>query len=780
MAISVSLTLGLGIGANSAIFFLLDPLLLRKLPVVNPDELVSVTSSGTLGDAESSELSAFYTYRDKNRAFSGVLAFSDQADYTIVENGKKSAATGQIVSGNYFTLLGVPPYIGRVLTMDDEGTGGPAVVLSFEYWRRSFNSNRAILGTAVTINETPYAVIGVAAPSFFGTETGKSPDFYLPLRKEGAGRVDWVHIIARLAPGISIIQATDALEPAFQKVASESSVPEVERRELMARLSLTSASHGMSEIQRQFSLPVWILMAVVTVILVITCVNVANLLLVYGSSRVGELSVRQALGAGRERLVRQLLTESALLVIIGGMIGILLGVCTRSLLTALVSTSHLPIILAAPLKSHMLLFFICTFGLTLLLTGSVPAISLVRVNLVDQLRGRPAYRASERVRLRNMCIVGQVSLSVALLVVATLLIKSLVKLETFDTGFDRDHVLLVSVDGQASGRSPAQLKDFCNRAVERIRTVPGVLSASYSRFAPISGAEMGINVDVEGYVLSRGETANERFVGVSPGYFQTLGIPLLRGRDFGPQDVSDIPRVAIVNRAMSHRFFGENSPIGRRFKFVEGNRPPLEIIGVAADSKYNNLRESNMDFFYVPTSRGRTFEIRSGGDPKILAASVRGVIRSLDDSFTMSVRTLREEVDESIHLDRVVVTLCSAFSGLALTLACVGVFGSVSMSVRTRTTEIGIRIALGATQKNIVRLIMIQAMIVTFIGLLLGIGMGVWASSLLRSLLFEVRQFDLLSLLVSSLLLIVATGLASYIPARKAAGIEPLDALRSE
>ncbi len=798
------LTLALGIGANTAIFSILDPLLLRKLPVRNPDELVWVNSTGTLGPAEISEVQTFYAYRDKAPFFSSVLAFSGVAPYEVTHNDRATLANGELVSGNYFAALGVRPFAGRLLTDADEN-GPPALVLSFDFWKREFDSDPAALGKTLSFGDQSdasragsvpqhsYTVIGIAPPDFFGAEVGESPDFYFPLGIANLPSQDywqspWITILARLKPSTSIAQAQAALNPLLQEVEKTSTLPEIEREENFAHVLLTPAARGLSEARAKFSLPARILMIAVGLLLLIACANVANLLLARGIARKREFTVRLALGAGRWRVIRQLLSESALLAAGGAVAGLIVGQWTSRLLVASLSTQRLPIVLATGLDWRSLFFTVIVMVLTVLVCGLAPAFSATRGELAEELKtqGNASRRSSAQSRLSDILVVAQVALSMVLLAGAGLLLRSLFNLETFDTGFDRDKVSVVRINGYSASRTRDQVAGFYEQLLERVRELPGVHSASYSSFTPISGKEVGINIVVEGYTLRPGEVANERFVGVSPGYFETMGIPLLEGRDFTPEEIHpnspsyQSTSVAIINRTMANRFFGDSSPLGKHFRFVEGNRPRLEIIGVVADSKYNDLREGLTDFFYTPGTHG-DLEIRTNESSEGLAGSLREILHSLDSSVRItSINTLREQVDESLHPDRIIAALCSALSILALALTCVGLYGTLAFQIARRTNEIGVRMALGAHPRDIFRLVVGHGMRLTLSGLVLGIVASLGTTSLLASLLFGVKRTDPLTFLGVGIFLLFAAVLACCVPARRAMGFDPMVALRDE
>jgi predicted permease len=577
-----------------------------------------------------------------------------------------------------------------------------------------------------------------------------------------------------------VAQAQVGLAPLFQQITAASGVPDVEVREFLARLVLVPAGRGLSELRSQLAMPARILMAVVGLLLLIACSNVASLLLTRGIARRREINVRAALGAGRSRLVRQMLAESALIAAIGGIAGLLLAHWAQGLLVASLSSYKSSVVLASGLDSRVLLFAAAISGIAVVLCGVAPAFSATRVELAEGLKIHGA--ATDRGAgsgIGKSLVVGQAALSVVLLTAAGLLLHSLINLERFDPGFDRSHVLTVSLEEPV--RSPEEVQTFHDQLLERVKALPHVLSASYSSFAPISGREIGINVAVEGRAPLSAEDANVRFVGVSPQYFETLGIPVLAGRGFARQDDRQPYRVAILNQTMAKRLFGNQDPIGKRFRFVEGTRPPLEIVGVVADSKYKDLRETAMQFFYVPNGRGPVLEIRAAGDPTKITGSVRGLIRSLDNSVTISgIRTLQAQIGESLHTDRLIAALCSTFSLLALALTAIGLYGAMAFRVSRRAREIGVRIALGAREQAVLRMVLWEALQVTLLGLAIGVAAASMLSRLIASQLFGVSTTDPVTF-AGVILLLVAIGLtAAYIPAQRASKVDPMVALRYE
>jgi predicted permease len=786
------LTLALGIGANAAIFSILDPLLLRKLPVHNPDELVLVHSAGSMESSDISDGPDFALYRDNNHVFSDVFADAGISPYQITQNGQTSSTNGDAVSGNYFTVLGVRPFAGRLInpSRNHASSGSPEIVLSFDYWKSAFGGDIAAIGKTIPIRNLSYTIVGVTPPEFFGLVVGKTPDFYLPMANSPK---DFVTIFGRLKPGVSLAQAQTDLEPMFQQMLAQSPVPEIERPGGMARLVLTPAARGLSDLRAQFSLPARILMLVVGLVLLIACSNVANLLFARGAARRKEITVRLALGAGRWRLVRQLVTESALLALMGAAVGLLLATWGSNLLVAALSTEHFHVALKAGLSGRVLFFTGGILALTVLLCGLTPAFSATRADLAQDLKSQGSGVATSATRRRGgmLVVVGQVSLSVTILAGAGLLLHSLINLETFDVGFNRDNVLAINFNGSGPGRTPEQINTFYDQLIERTRNLPGVRSVSISAYTQTTGV-MGLNVEVEGHPVSSAEESHVFFNTVTPAYFETLGIPVLEGREFTNQDSGNSPMVAIINRTMARHYFGDESPLGKRLNFDTGKKwPVMEIVGVVADSKYNDLREASTDFVYVNRTQLRTLhpatnvvgvlDVRANGNAKTLGGPLRDTLHSLDSSAKItSIKTLRERIDESLHQDRLIAALCGIFSLLALTLTCVGLYGTLSFSVVRRTNEIGVRMALGARPSDIFRLVIGQGMRLVIVGLVIGAAGALASASLLAKLLFGVKGADPVTFAGVSLLLIAAAILACYLPALRAMRVDPLVALRYE
>ena len=794
------LTLALGMGANAAIFSILDPLLLRKLPVEDPDALLFLGNAGLWHAAREvdydtaiiSELGAYRHYRDENRVFSGVLFFTGTEEYDLTRGDEDSSASGETVSANYFSMLGVRPYLGRLIVQQD-GDGAaasPVAVLSYAYWQRAFAANPAVIGQAISLQNSDwsfdplqnhvYRIIGVAPPGFSGVEVGRDPDFYLPAPNSGDSPAV-VTVVARLKPGISLVQARASLAPIYQETVRESKLPAREKEQGMTGLALEPIAHGLSRVRDKFGLAAQIAMGLVGLVLLIACVNVANLLLARGFSRRRELTVRMALGAGRWRLIRQMLAEAALLGSAGAIAGLLAANWTTKSLAAAISTKQLPVQLDATLDARVFVFAAAILAITVLLCGLIPAISATRGDLISDLKvsGANAARAASRSRLGSLLLGAQIAISAIVLVAAGLLLHSLFNLETYNLGFDTDHVLAVTLSGKDATET------LYDGLLDRAKYLPNVKGAAYSALLPLQGDVLGINIAVPGYTPRSPWETHAFFNEVSPGYFQAMRIRLLAGRDFTPQDAAaQPPRVAIINRTMAQHYFAGEDPVGHALTVGEGSRPLLRIIGVAADSVYFGIREKPSDVFYMPYGRATLHTrlvLRASGNPAALAGAASDLIRSQNRSVKIeSIDTMRHQVNESLHEDRLIGALCAVFATLALALTCVGIYGLLSFQVARRTNEIGIRVALGAHRRDIFALILLRGMRILFASLAVGVAGALAITRVMAHMLFGVSPSDLLTYTAVGLVLLLATLAALYSPARRAMCVDPMVALRHE
>ena len=551
------------------------------------------------------------------------------------------------------------------------------------------------------------------------------------------------HHFGRLKQGVSPAQAQAALDPVFRQVVAESSLPEIEKQQDMSRLILARAARGISELSNQYSLPGKILTIVVGLVLLIACSNVAGLLFARGAARRKEITVRLALGAGRWRLVRQLLTESTLLALMGAALGLLAARWVSRILITSLATEHARVLLVAGLGGRGMLFTGGILIITVLLFGLAPALAATRGDLSRGLKVQSSASggATSHPWLAKSPVVIQLALSSVVLAGAGLLLHSLYNLETYDMGFDRDHVIAMSFSCCATGRTLEQSSALFDQIVAKAKSLPGVRSVGFSSYSQTTWL-VGINVAVEGFTPRSVDEQHAFFNSVTTGYFETLGIPILAGRDFSDQDTAGAPLTAIINRTMARHYFGDTNPVGRRFKFVEGRRPPMQIVGVVADSIYNDMREQTPDFIYIQRQQlralhptpgiGGVLDVRATGNAGNLSAPLRDLVRSFDSAATITyVRTLRSLIDESFHDDRLIAALCGTFSLLALVLTGVGLYGTLSFNVAQRTNEIGIRMALGARPGNIFGLVIGQGMRLVIVGLVIGAAGALASASLL-------------------------------------------------
>ena len=800
------LTIALGIGANTAIFSLIDAVLLKMLPVQHPEELVEIGRSTDHGPATSFSYPAFEQFRDRNQSLSGVLTVS-KTPLHMTGDGDTDSPQGQYVSGNFFSLLGVEAWLGRTITPQDDMPSGadPSVaVISHGLWQRRFGGEPSIVGRQIAVEEKPFTIIGVAPPEFFGLQPGSAPDFWIPIAAEPLirprswlkqGDFNWLSVVGRLKPGASTMTAQSDLEVIFSQVLEERSAKihnEHDRQTFLSqRIGVEPAANGLSRLRQQFSKPLLILMTLVGLVLLIACANIASLLMARASSRRRELAVRLALGASRSRLVRQLLTESVILAFIGGLAGLLFSFWAGGFLVAFMSSGETRIFLPLQADISILGFTTLTSLLTGLLFGLAPAFNATRIDPGPTLKEHAPALGGGRSggRLGKSLVVLQVALSLVLVAGAGLFAGSLRNLQTLDAGFSRENVLMINLNPGKAGYKDARLAGFYEQAIERASLVPGVRSVSLSRLTPISGGGWDLPASVEGYTPQPNEDPTVYVNGVSPGYFETLGTTLLLGRDFAKQDRQNTPKVALINETMMKHYFPGADPIGRRVTL--GGREAMEIIGVVKDARYMSLREEIHRTVYVNCLQDAnlagslTLEVQSIGDPSGIIAPLRNEIGALDSSVPLTgFGTLAKRVDESLIQERLVATLSGFFGGLALLLACIGLYGVMSCNVARRTSEIGIRLALGAGRANILWIVLRECLLLVSLGIAIGapvaLAAGRLAASEISGLLFGLSATDASTILLAALALTGVAMLAVYLPARRAMKVDPIVSLRYE
>jgi len=793
------LSLGLGIGANTAIFSLLDRVLLKMLPVREPQQLVIFQRRDT-----AFTYNQYRRLRDGSPLLSGVLAYSPVRLSLSFDGGMEPSGGGQIVTGNYFSVLGVNAIIGRVITSEDDLVPGghPVAVISYGFWKRRLAMDPGILNRKIRIGGTPFTIIGVTPPEFFGTEVGSALDVFVPTTMQaqvtpGLPSPD-LRVIGRLKPGVTIPQGTDSIQALGAQFDAEEAAflkrkfPKL-RDPKARKLELIQGSKGLSELRRQFSQPLLILMGVVGMVLLIACGNVASLLLARAASRQKEITLRIALGARRVRLLQQFLTESVILSVLGGAAGLLFSRWAAGALLAFLPRAEVPVRIDVNPDLRVLAFTIAISLATGILFGLAPALRATRASLAPALAGtgiRPG-----QMRIGKALVVAQVSFSMVLLVGAGLFVRTFQNLQDVNTGFDREHVLSVRVEPVGSDQKSAQLDQRYQALLQRVAAIPGVRAASMAGFGPIlrNSWERGQSLEssndmlIDGYT-SGGETVKLPWIQIYPQYFMTMGIPMAAGRDFGPADTAGQREVAIVNESLAKTYFPERNPVGGRIGFGGHERVDwIDIVGVAKDAHYGSLRQPTMAMFYVPfaqahTSRGQmTLHARTIGDPLLVALAVRHEVRVVSEGAPMfEIQTLTAQVDASLVQERMVATLCGSFGALALLLVSIGLYGIMAYSVARRTNEIGLRMALGAQAFDVAWLVLRETMLLAGLGLAIGLPVSISVARLISSRLFGLSAGDPVTLAVAVAVMVAVALLAGYLPARRASGIDPLAALRHD
>jgi len=787
------LSLALGIGANTAIFSLIDSLILKALPVSHPEQLLQVIMAGD----EYFSNPIWEQLRDRQDVFSGIFAYGMAGGrFNLAAGGEARYAHGNVASGQFFDTLGLHAIVGRTFTIADDRRGCPGTaVLSYGFWRREYGSRADVVGKSISLDNHPFAILGVLGPGFTGVDVGSDRDLYVPVCAEEIIRGETselgpFRVIGRPKPGISPSQVQARLRTLAPQVF-EATVPprswKPDNRESYRKRTFDTrmAANGLSFIRKEYRQALLVLMAIVGVVLLIACANVANLLLARGTARQREIAIRIALGSGRGRLVRQLLTESLVLSLTGAVLGILFAQWSTRLLVGFLSSGWNRAYLDLSMDSRMLAFTAGVAILTGLLFGLAPAWRATRVDPQSATKANArGVIEGGKFGLGKALVVVQVALSLVLVAGAGLMLSTLFRLETLDPGFARENVLLAGVDLRNGHYPPARRGAVFEEMLEHLRALPGVSSASASDVTPIDNSIDAGYLQIEGYTSKGSEDTLVYFNQVSDRFFETLGTDLVMGRDFDAHDTPGSPKVAIVNQSMAKKFFAGQNPLGRRYRSEAGW---VEIVGVVKDAKYVTLREDIHPTAYVAASQdanpdeSKTFELRvATGAPTAAISAVKSSIAEVNRDVSLQFKTLALQVDESLARERLLATLSGFFGGLALALAMIGLYGAMSYNVTRRRNEIGIRMALGAEQSRVLRMVLREVAILIGIGLAIGLGAAIGTTRFIASFLFGMKANDPWTLSLAAGALALVAALAGFLPARRASRLDPMSALREE
>jgi predicted permease len=814
------LSLALGIGANTAIFTLVNAILLRPLPVRNPSELIlfgdgraqGLTFSVPQGNWQLFSYSFFNDFRRQTASFSGIAALNSSQFVSKASIAASAYQTTHVdlVSGSYFSVLGVPAFLGRtIVESDDNAPGaGPVAVASYAWFQRHFNGDTSALGKTIRIQSHDYTLIGVARPGFEGVTVGQSTDLWIPLSMEAEMNPNQnglnkrffqsLHLIGRLKPEVKPAQVSAETNLLFKQIMRDYLGPNPSQKHLddiaHAGVELTPGSRGISSLRMAFSLPLKILMAIVALVLLIACANIANMLLARGVARTSEVAVRMALGASRGRIVFQLLIESVLLSVAGAVAGVALAWKASALLLQMATPGPDPVPLNLAPDLPVLGFTLGLTVLTALLFGSLPALRATGFEFTPALKdGRGSSTVTARGALARSLIVGQIALSVLLLVVAGLFVRSLIHLTSIDTGFNKHNVFVFSLDSSTADlphRTADEIRSvrLQEQIESRVQAIPGVLSDSFAFFTFNQGGWSDL-VLFQGIPRTPQNGQEVYFNNIGNGFFSTMGIPLIAGRAFGAQDTENSPKVAVINESMARRFFPSGSPIGHRFAVGETPDHPgeIEVIGVVKDAKYMGLDEGSLLAAYFPCTQNvgfyGNFEVRyaPGANRREIISRVRSSIAEINPNILVdSVSSLEDQVNRSIATQSLIARLTSFFGLVAVFLACIGIYGLLSYSVARRTSELGIRLALGAQSRVLQWLILRESLLLLTVGLAIGIPVSLTSTRILKSLLYELSPLDPMAISTAIVAVAVMTIAAAWLPARRATKINPIQALRAE
>jgi macrolide transport system ATP-binding/permease protein len=817
------LSLALGIGANTAIYSFLEAILMRSLPVQNPESLVVFNwhskdfpavahsfNGSNYKDAKTGMNSGNLPYpffelaRADNSICSVIFGFAGAGRLNLQVRGQADFGTGQYVTGEYFRGLGIPPAAGRLLDEDDDRGRAAVLVLSYEYARKRYTDAPAAVGQTLLVNDHPFQVVGVTPPGFYGVDPGGAQDLYMPMHSgallQSESKPDekysdansyWIQMMGRLRPGVTLPRAQEAMAALFKPLIEGSASSAKERADLPALLMRPGAT-GLDTLSRRYSEPLYVLMTMVGLILAIACANIANLLLARATGRRREIAVRLSLGAARSRVIRQLLTESLLLALFGGALGLLLANWGIRLLTALIGNGRENFTMYATLNWNVLAVSIALSLATGVIFGLAPALQATRVDLVSALKqtragdpGLRLHRSWMRFNLSQILVAAQIAISLLLLVAAGLFVRTLTNLGAVQVGFNRENVLIFNVNAYQAGYRDQALARFYDGLLDRLRAIPGVRSATSSGYAMVSGSLGRSGVVVPGAPDSVEKVSAVLPVGSS--FFHAMQIPILLGRDIDDRDQTSAARVAVVNEMFVQKFFGGANPLGRRIGVGRDTTPDIEIVGVCKAARLISLKDDIPTVIYAPYAqimsnvRGMTYELRAAGNPLGLANSVRRAVQQADARLPVAdLRTQSEVIEQTIGQERTFAMLCTGFAVLAVLIACVGLYGTMAYSVARRTNEIGVRMALGARRGLLVWMVLREVMALAAAGLAAGLPAAYLLAHVVESYLFGMKARDPFVLAAAAVALLLAAAAAGYGPARRASRIDPWVALRNE
>ena len=807
-------SLALGIGANAAIFSLFNQLLLQPLPVPQPDELVNLGAPGPKPGSQSCSQAgdcdvvfSYAMFRDLERVqtpFTGIAAHV-VFGANLAARGQTESGDGMLVSGSYFPVLRLQPAAGRLLTPDDDKTPGEShvVVLSYAYWQRRFASDPSIVGQPLVVNGQSMTVVGVAPRGFDGTTIGAKPVVFAPITMRGFSqpfkgfdnrRSYWAYLFARLKPGMSIEQARAALTTPYHQIINDVEAPLQKgmSEQTLARFKakpilLEAGSRGQSSVSREARAPLTLLLGVTAFVLVIACANIANLLLARGAARAGEMAVRLSIGAGRLQLVRQLLGESLLLALFGGLGGIVVARWTLDLMAALLPRQATDTVILKIDPIVMVFAGALAIG-TGLLFGLFPALHSTRPDLVSALKGQTGQPSGARsaARFRASLATAQIALSMALLVSAGLFTKSLFNVSKVDLGLKADNVIMFRVSPELNGYTAERSRQLFERMEDELGALPGVKNVTSSTVPLLSGSNWGNDVMVEGFKAGPDTDTNSRFNEIGPGYFATLGIPILAGRDFTRADALGAPKVAIVNEVFAKKFNLGRDAVGRRMGNSRDGELTMEIVGLVRNAKYSQVKQEIPPLFFQPYRQderigGINFYALTAAEPEPFMSSITKVVAKLDPNLPVEgLRTLPQQVKDNVFLDRFISVLSTAFASLATLLAAVGLYGVLAYTVSQRTREIGLRMALGAAPERVRAMVLRQVGMMTIVGGVIGLAAAIGLGRLAQSLLYQMQGWDPIVLTAAASSLTVVAIAAGFIPAHRASQVDPMTALRYE